>query len=261
MTEVASRTLGSRPRPRTALPRTDPIEAKDRNARGPGQGHRRKCSPNKKGLKIFFQAISKKGKQKESLQIFREISGVFLYNFKNEQIPTIVGTDANAHRTIRGFFDINPLGEDLLAYCVRADLIFRNVGNKTTFRTKTREEVLNLTLVNWCAWDRIVGWHVNKVLSFSDHLYIILLYWDHMYFRLQVRSKIQNQAEMLRNVRRTCWNKYVDKLEQKLNEQISPPVPVPCSKEDIDVLANKVHLVITKSYKAGCPMLKSLRLS
>ena len=45
-----------------------------------------------------------------------------------EQIPTIVGTDANAHRTVWGSFDINPRGEDLLAYCVRADLNFYNVG-------------------------------------------------------------------------------------------------------------------------------------
>ena len=29
-----------RPRPRTAFPRTDPLEAKDRNARGQGQGPR-----------------------------------------------------------------------------------------------------------------------------------------------------------------------------------------------------------------------------
>ena len=54
---------------------------------------------------------------------------------------------------------------------------------------------------------------------------------------------------MFRNVRLTCWNKYVDELEQKLNERILPPVglPAPSSKEDIDELANKVHLVITKS--------------
>ena len=56
--EVESRTQGSRPRPRTpkksrprtAFPRTEPLEAKD-------QGHRRKRSP-KKVSKIFFQAIS-----------------------------------------------------------------------------------------------------------------------------------------------------------------------------------------------------------
>ena len=64
---------------------------------------------------------------------------------------------------------------------------------------------------------------------------------------------------MFQNVRRTCWNKYVDELEQKLNERILPPVLVPSSKEDIDVLANKIHSVIIKSYEAACLMRKSLR--
>ena len=57
-----------RPRPRTAFPRTDTLEAKDRNVRGQGQGHKRKCSPKKKKKKkkVFtkiFQAISKKNKK------------------------------------------------------------------------------------------------------------------------------------------------------------------------------------------------------
>ena len=102
--EVESRTQGSRPRtrknprptPRTVLPRTDPCEAQNRNARG--QGHTWQVSSKKKVFKIFFQAISERGKQKRS--IFREVSGVFLHNFKNEQIPTSVGTNANAHHTI-----------------------------------------------------------------------------------------------------------------------------------------------------------------
>ena len=38
------------PRPRTAFLKTDPLEAKDRNARDQGQGNRRKCSQKKKGL-------------------------------------------------------------------------------------------------------------------------------------------------------------------------------------------------------------------
>ena len=63
---------------------------------------------------------------------------------------------------------------------------------------------------------------------------------------------------MFRNIRRTCWNKSVAEIEQKLNERILLPVPVPSSKEDIDVLANKVHSVITKSCEAACPMRKSL---
>ena len=67
---------------------------------------------------------------------------------ENQQIPTIVGTDANAHHTIWGSSDINPREEDLLAYCASAESNFCNVGNKPTFRAKTREEVLDLTLVN-----------------------------------------------------------------------------------------------------------------
>ena len=126
---------------------------------------------------------------------------------------------------------------------------FCNVGDEPAFRTKTREEVLGLTLVSRCAWDRVVGWHVSNVLSFSYHMYI----------RFQVKNRIQKQAKMFCNVRRTCWNKYVNELEQKLSEQILRPVPVPSSKKDIVVLANKVHSVITKRYEAACPMRKSLR--
>ena len=39
-----------RPRPRTAFPRTEPLEAKDRNARGQGP----RAQAQKKGLQNFF---------------------------------------------------------------------------------------------------------------------------------------------------------------------------------------------------------------
>ena len=65
LTEVELRTQRSRPRsrtqknprprPRTAFPRTEPLEAKDRNARGQCQGHSRKCSAKKRSSKKFFR--------------------------------------------------------------------------------------------------------------------------------------------------------------------------------------------------------------
>ena len=69
LTEVESRTRGSRPRlrtqknprPRTAFPRTDTLEAKDRNARGQGQETRTQAQVLSKKKKVFtkiFQAIS-----------------------------------------------------------------------------------------------------------------------------------------------------------------------------------------------------------
>ena len=59
LSEVEWRTQGSRPR--TALPRTDPLEAKDRNARGRGQGPRTPAQvfSKKKVLKIFFSRSPK----------------------------------------------------------------------------------------------------------------------------------------------------------------------------------------------------------
>ena len=77
-----------RPRPRTTLSRTEPLEAKDRNAQGQGpttQAQVLSKKQIKKVFKEFFQAISKRGKQKRSSQIFREVSGVFQQNFSNSK--------------------------------------------------------------------------------------------------------------------------------------------------------------------------------
>ena len=65
---MESRTQGSRPRPRTQKK----SKAKDRNARGQGPRHKRKCSPKKKKkvLTKIFQAISKK-KKRSSQKFFK----------------------------------------------------------------------------------------------------------------------------------------------------------------------------------------------
>ena len=66
--------------------------------------------------------------------------------------------------------------------------------------------------------------------------------------RLKTESK--KQAKIFRNVRRMCWNKYVNELEPKVNERTLRPVPVTSSKVEIDVLANKVHSTKNKRAKA-----------
>ena len=58
-TRLEAKDTKKNPRPRTALPRIDPLEAKDKNA----QGHRRKCSPKKKVFKKLFQTFSTKKKK------------------------------------------------------------------------------------------------------------------------------------------------------------------------------------------------------
>ena len=70
-----------------------------------------------------------------------------------EKIPLVIVTDANAHHTVWGSTKVNLRGLELLMYCASASLYFSDVGNKPTFRTKTREEVLDLTLTNRNAWN------------------------------------------------------------------------------------------------------------
>ena len=74
--EVESRTQGLKPRPRTAFPRTDTLEAKDRNARGQGQECSRPRTKNtsasaiqKKGLHKNFSGDLKK--KRSSQKFFR----------------------------------------------------------------------------------------------------------------------------------------------------------------------------------------------
>ena len=69
-----------RPRPRTAFPRTDTLEAKDRNARGQGQGPRTQeqvlsKKNKKKGLHKYFSGdLQKKRKKRVFSKIFQAIS-------------------------------------------------------------------------------------------------------------------------------------------------------------------------------------------
>ena len=110
-----------------------------------------------------------------------------------DKIPTVIGTDANAHHTVWGSINVNARGMDLFMYCTSANQHLCNVGNKPTFRMMKREEVLNLTLMNRNAENCISDWHVSDVPSFSDHTFI----------RLRVQSGTK-RTKMIRNVRRTC---------------------------------------------------------
>ena len=62
-----------------------------------------------------------------------------LLSFSNkDKIPTVIGTDANAHHTVWGSSNVNTRGVDLHMYCASANLQFCNVGSKPTFRTRKR---------------------------------------------------------------------------------------------------------------------------
>ena len=57
-----------------------------------------------------------------------------------DKIPTVIGTDANAHHTVWGSSNVNTRGMDLLMYFARANLHICNVGNKPTFRARKEKK-------------------------------------------------------------------------------------------------------------------------
>ena len=131
-------------------------------------------------------------------------------------------------------------------FCAGANLHICNVGSKPTFRTR-KKEVLDLTLINRNAENCISDWHVSDVPSFSDH----------MYFRFRVQSGTK-RTKMIRNVRRTCWNKYANKLDHRLHNLNGTPVSI-SSVDDIKKLASTVQSQIIESYNVSCPQRKIRR--
>lgn len=77
---------------------------------------------------------------------------------KNENI--LLCADANAHHTAWGSTDCNNRGESLFEYIVRHNLVTLNEGNKPTFITRNRREVLDVTLGTVQLSSLIRGWKV-----------------------------------------------------------------------------------------------------
>ena len=63
---------------------------------------------------------------------------------------------------------------------------------------------------------------------------------------------------MIRNVRRTCWNKYANELDQRLHDLNGTPVSI-SSVDDIKRLASTIQSEIIKSYNVSCPQRKICR--
>jgi hypothetical protein len=88
-------------------------------------------------------------------------------------LQLILGCDANAHhRDGWGSSDINPRGESLLQFLVCNNLYICNEGNRPTFVTRARREVIDITVCSEGMLGVIDGWHVSQEASLSDHRYI-----------------------------------------------------------------------------------------
>ena len=84
----------------------------------------------------------------------------------------IIGCDANVHHTSWGSTDINNRGESLFNYITANGLDIMNRGNRPTFVTSNRQEIIYITTATIYASNYIKNWHVTEEVSCSDHRYI-----------------------------------------------------------------------------------------
>lgn len=164
------------------------------------------------------------------------ISDIVAYGL-NKDLQIIIGCDANAHHTVWGSTNINKRGESLLQFILTEGLTIANVGNKPTFVTKTRQEVLDLTCCTSKVSDIIKNWHVSEEPSCSDHRQI----------RFDLDTSLVETK--YRNPRGTNWQGFKESLSKSLKGGRTSVRVV----EDIEQAVEQVNKAIVSAYHENCP--------
>ena len=156
-------------------------------------------------------------------------------------LPLIIAGDVNAHHTAWGSTDINDRGNDLLDFITLNNLTWANEGNTPTFVTRTREEVLDLTIHTHSLTDTIIDWRVNTKRILSDHRMVE--------FNLK-HTNIKPIA--YRSIKDTDWikfNKILSSYLQKINH-----IPTEPNRDELDDVVDKLTSAIQKAYHLSCPL-------
>ena len=80
----------------------------------------------------------------------------------SNNLPLVLGCDANAHHVAWGSSDTNERGEALIEFLASTNLAWCNKGHKPTFITRNRREVLDITLVTPDIFPKLKDWTVTN---------------------------------------------------------------------------------------------------
>ena len=151
----------------------------------------------------------------------------------------IIGCDANSHHTSWGSTNITNRGESLFNYIMANGLDIMNRGNRSTFVTTNRQQVIDITIATFYAGNLINDWHVTEEVSCSDHKYI----------RFTVRG-IDHSVKIYRNPRRTDWESFRTDLSgglRGMTDKINSII-------DLEIAADQFQEAITFAYNENCPI-------
>ncbi|XP_036146026.1 uncharacterized protein LOC118646681 [Monomorium pharaonis] len=140
---------------------------------------------------------------------------------QKEQLPLILGCDANAHHTMRGSTDTNRRGKKLLEFLLSTDLEILNKGRGLCHGVQ-----------------EVTGWRVSDELSLSNHRQII--------FRL---AKVQAKVRTVRDPRKTDWDSFREDLAVGFREfprRHGTP-------QEIELCVEHLQRVLVGSFEDNCP--------
>jgi hypothetical protein len=150
----------------------------------------------------------------------------------------IIGCDANAHHTSWGSTNTNNRGESLFNYIMANGLDTMNKGNRPTFFTSNRQEVIDITISTFYAGNVIKDWHVTEEVICSDHRYV----------RFTVTG-IDCLVEFYRNPSRTDWEPFGTDLLgclRNMADRITNFI-------DLETAAEQFQDAIVFAYNENCP--------
>jgi hypothetical protein len=92
---------------------------------------------------------------------------------ENENLYLVVGCDSNAHHSAWGSTNCKSRAEALVEFLNSFNLEILNQGNKPTFCSGSRLEVIDIALGSFGLLESIIGWEVSSEPSLLDHRHIL----------------------------------------------------------------------------------------
>jgi hypothetical protein len=156
-----------------------------------------------------------------------------------EGIHLIISCDANSHHTSGGSTNTNNRGESLFNYIIANGLDIMNRGNRPTFITSNRQEVVDITIATFYFGNFIKNWHVSEEVSCSDHRYIQFTV-----------TGIDRSVEVYRNPRRTDQESFRTDLLGCLCKITDKRTGF----ADLETAAEQFQDTVAFAYKENCPL-------
>ncbi|XP_039763802.1 uncharacterized protein LOC120636403 isoform X3 [Pararge aegeria] len=157
--------------------------------------------------------------------------------YRGKRTPIIIGCDANSHHVAWGSTNTNKKGELLIEFIASNNLEIMNIGNVNTFVTKSRQEVLDITLATEDIFHYVKEWRVDQDDSFSDHRRII--------FHIDC---IVEKA-LFRNARKTDWGKFASIVSKHSSNRFCYS-----NLEELEEGARELERVLSDAYNIACPL-------